>query len=104
MRGVHKHFPALQGRTPAFTRAGVPMGCNPYAWQGCSLGLEPSGARFVDHTHWLRPRTPIKGLWLTGQDSFSPGFAGSMLGSRVTYTAMTGNWPFLLRKTVGVFP
>lgn len=104
MRGVHKHFPALQGRTPAYTRAGVPMGCNPYAWQGCSLGLEPSGARFVDHTHWLRPRTPIKGLWLTGQDSFSPGFAGSMLGSRVTYTAMTGNWPFLLRKTVGVFP
>ena len=103
-RAVHKHFPALAGKTPAFKRTGVPMGCNPYAWQGCSLGLEPSKERFVDHTHWLRPRTAVDGLWLTGQDGFSPGFAGSMLGSRVTYTAMTGNWPFLLRKSVGSFP
>lgn len=103
-RAVHRHFPVLQGRTPSYKRVGVPMGCNPYAWQGCSLGLEPSGARFVEHTYWLRPRTAVKGLWLTGQDGFSAGFAGSMLGSRVTYAALTGNWPFMLRKTIGRFP
>lgn len=103
-RAVYRHFPELKDRTPAYKRVGVPMGCNPYAWQGCSLGLEPSGARFVEHTHWLRPRTEVEGLWLTGQDGFSAGFAGSMLGSRVTYSALTGNWPFLLRKTIGSFP
>ncbi|GMV43114.1 MAG: hypothetical protein AMXMBFR64_48300 [Myxococcales bacterium] len=103
-RAVYRHFPMLKDRTPAFKRTGVPMGCNPYAWQGCSLGLEPSGPRFVEHTHWLRPRTAVKGLWLTGQDGFSAGFAGSMLGSRVTYTALTGNWPFLLKKSISSFP
>jgi phytoene dehydrogenase-like protein len=72
------------------------MGCNPRAWKGSSLGLEPSADRFVKHTHWMRPRTTIDGLWLTGQDAFSAGFAGAMLSSRVTYAAMTGNWVSLL--------
>lgn len=93
-----KHMPILAGKTPVFRQVGVPMGCNPRAWNGSSLGLEPSGKRFVDDTHWLRPQTPIKGLWLTGQDPFSAGFAGSMLSSRVTYAAMTGNWLFMLKK------
>jgi all-trans-retinol 13,14-reductase len=92
MNIVHRHAPQLKGKTPKVKRSGIPMGCNPRAWQGCSLGLEPSGARFVKHTHWLRPRTTIKGLWLTGQDAFSAGFCGAMLSSRITYAAMTGNW------------
>jgi len=93
---VHRHMPQLVGKTPAFSLSGVPMGCNPRAWHGCSLGLEPSGDRFVKHTHWLRPQTKIAGLYLTGQDSFSAGFAGSMASARLTYSAMTGNWPFML--------
>jgi phytoene dehydrogenase-like protein len=101
---VYRFFPELRDKTPAYSRVGVPMGCNPYAWEHCSLGLEPSGPRFTDHNHWLRPRTAVKGLWLTGCDSFSAGFAGSMFSSRVTYAAMTGNWPFLARKGVGTFP
>ena len=92
-----RHMPELAGKTPKLSLSGVPMGCNPRAWHGCSLGLEPSADRFVKHTHWLRPRTSIKGLWMTGQDAFSPGFCGSMLSSRVTYAAMTGNWLSLLR-------
>ena len=95
-RIAHRHMPALVGKTPKLVRAGIPMGCNPRAWHGSSLGLEPSGARFVEHTHWLRPKTSIAGLWLTGQDSFSAGFCGSMLSSHVTYAAMTGNWFSLL--------
>ena len=89
---VHRHMPELRGRTPTVVRAGLPMGCNPRAWSGCSLGLEPSGDRFVRHTHWLRPKTTIDGLWLTGQDSFSAGFAGAMMSSFLTYSAMTSDW------------
>ncbi len=70
------------------------MGCNPRAWHGCSLGLEPSADRFIKHTHWLRPETPIRNLFLTGQDSFSAGFAGSMFSARLTYSAITGDWFF----------
>ena len=93
---AHRHMPALVGKTPAVMRSGLPMGCNPRAWHGCSLGLEPSGERFVKHTHWLRPKTSIEGLWLTGQDAFSAGFAGSMVASRLTYSAITGDWLFML--------
>ncbi len=89
---VHRHMPQLRGKTPKVIRAGLPMGCNLRAWGGCSLGLEPSGDRFVRHTHWLRPQTTIKNLWLTGQDSFSAGFAGAMMSSFLTYSAMTGDW------------
>lgn len=96
MRIVHRHMPQLRGKTPKLKRSGIPMGCNPRAWKGCSLGLEPSGPRFVDHTHWLRHRTRIQGLWLSGQDPFSAGFAGSMASARMCYAAMTGNWLFML--------
>jgi phytoene dehydrogenase-like protein len=95
MKIVHRHMPQLKGKTPKLVRSGIPMGCNPRAWHGCSLGLDPSGPRFVEHTHWLRPRTKIDGLWMTGQDVFSAGFAGAMLSSRVTYSAMTGNYLFM---------
>ena len=96
MKIAHRHMPALVGKTPKMIRSGIPMGCNPRAWHGCSLGLEPSGERFVKHTHWLRPKTSIEGLWMTGQDAFSAGFAGSMIASRLTYSAMTGDWLFML--------
>ncbi len=76
------------------------MGCNPWAWEGCSLGLEPSKDRFMKYTHVLRPQTAVKNLYLTGQDAFSMGFAGSMVAAKFTYTAITGNWPFMLKKNL----
>jgi all-trans-retinol 13,14-reductase len=96
MKIVLRHMPQLKGKTPAYVRSGVPMGCNPRAWHGCSLGLEPSGDRFVKHSHWLRHQTRVNGLWLTGQDAFSPGFAGSMASARLCYSAMTGDWLYML--------
>lgn len=96
MKIVHRYMPQLKGKTPAYVRAGVPMGCNPRAWHGCSLGLEPSGDRFVKHSHWLRHKTRIPGLYLTGQDAFSPGFAGSMASARLCYSAMYNDWLYML--------
>lgn len=96
---AHRHMPMLKGKTPKLVRSGLPMGCNVRAWHGCSLGLEPSGDRFVKHTHWLRPKTTISNLWLTGQDAFSAGFAGSMVASRLTYSAITNDWLFMLKTS-----
>lgn len=96
MRIVERHMPQVKGKTPKYVRAGVPMGCNPRAWHGCSLGLEPSGERFVRHSHWLRHKTRLPGLYLTGQDAFSPGFAGSMASARLCYSAITNDWLYML--------
>ena len=96
MKLVERHVPQVKGKTPALIRTGVPMGCNPRAWGGCSLGIEPSADHFTRDTHWLRPKTPIDGLWLTGQDSFSAGVSGAMASGLLTYSALTGDWLFML--------
>lgn len=96
MKLVHRHMPMLKGKKPVSVHVGVPVGCNPRAWGGCSLGIEPSGEHFTRDTHWLRPKTPIEGLWLTGQDSFSAGVCGAMVSGSLTYTAITGDWLFML--------
>ena len=96
MKLVHRHMPQVIGKTPAYMRTGVPMGCNPRAWGGCSLGIEPSADHFTRDTHWLRPQTPIDGLWLTGQDSFSAGVSGAMASGSLTYAALTNDWLFML--------
>lgn len=100
LRIVHRYMPQLKDKKPKLLKAGVPMGCSVGAWHGCSLGLEPSGDRFVKHTHWLKPRTRVENLWLTGQDAFSAGFCGSMVGGRLTYAAMTGDWSFMFKQFV----
>lgn len=93
---VHRHMPMLKGKTPKTVKVGVPVGCNPRAWGGCSLGIEPSGDHFTRDTHWLRPKTAVEGLWLTGQDSFSAGVCGAMVSGSLTYAAITGDWLFML--------
>lgn len=93
---VLRELPELRGRSPRVCKLSIPVGCNPRAWQGCSYGIEGSGERFVEHTHWLRCHTDIPGLWLTGQDAFAPGFAGAIVGGRACYSAMTGDLLFML--------
>ena len=40
--------------------------------------------------HWLGPRTPIDGLWMTGQDTLTCGVTGAMMSGMLTVTAMVG--------------
>lgn len=96
MRIAQKNLPAIRGKTPKVNVIGIPVGCNPRSWGGCSYGLEGSGERFVHHTHWLRHRTKIPGLYLSGQDPFAPGFAGALVSSRVAYSVVTGDLLFML--------
>ncbi|MCC6808809.1 MAG: NAD(P)/FAD-dependent oxidoreductase [Deltaproteobacteria bacterium] len=93
---IARYAPAIRGKTPALVRAGAPMGCNPRAWNAGSYGVELAPERFFAQTHWLRPRTPIKGLFLTGQDAFLPGICGSLLAARFTYAAAASDPLFLL--------
>jgi all-trans-retinol 13,14-reductase len=39
---------------------------------------------------WLRPRTQVPGLWLTGQDIMSCGVSGAMMGGLAAATAIVG--------------
>jgi phytoene dehydrogenase-like protein len=39
---------------------------------------------------WLRPRTRIPGLWLTGQDTLSCGVTGAMMGGMASAIAIAG--------------
>ena len=39
---------------------------------------------------WLRPRTPLAGLWLTGQDIVSCGIGGAMIGGLASALAVVG--------------
>ncbi len=100
LRIVHRHMPQLRDKKPAFEKVGVPMGCNVRAWGGCSLGLNATMDRFNKHTHWLRPITKIKQLFLVGQDAFSAGFCGSMFSARLTYTAITNDFWFSMKKNI----
>lgn len=101
---AHQRVPALRGKTPRVERFRAPIGCNPMAWRGCSYGLEISGDRFLSHTHWLRAKTTIDGLYLTGQDSFLPGFAGALMSSQFCYAQMFGDLLAPLEKPKVVRP
>jgi len=51
-------------------------------------GIDHTPARF--RQRFLKPRTPIKGLYLTGQDIVTAGVGGAIFSGLITATAMTG--------------
>jgi len=58
-------------------------------WQRGELyGLDHDPARL--RQRWLRPRTELPGLWLTGQDIMSCGVSGAMMGGLAAATAVAG--------------
>jgi all-trans-retinol 13,14-reductase len=56
--------------------------------RGEIYGLDHSPQRF--RQRWLRPKTTIPGLWLTGQDIVTDGIAGAMMSGILTAAAITG--------------
>ena len=49
-------------------------------------GLEHTPSRF--RQRWLRPETPIKGLFLTGQDITTVGLTGALFSGLLTCSAI----------------
>ena len=58
----------------------------PGAWRGASYGLEATPRRFLSRA--LGVRTPVKGLYLAGQDAASTGVTGAMMGGVLAAAAI----------------
>ncbi|MGF2735637.1 phytoene desaturase family protein [Marinobacter sp. DUT-1] len=56
--------------------------------RGELYGLDHNPERFEQD--WLRPKTPIPGLYLTGQDILTCGVVGAMIGGLITTLAIRG--------------
>ena len=52
---------------------------------GSIYGIEPTPARFANP--WLKPRSPIPGLYFAGSDVASVGVVGAMMGGALAAVA-----------------
>ncbi|MGA4944398.1 phytoene desaturase family protein [Streptomyces cinereoruber] len=83
---LHRRLPRTRGRV-AYHELGTPLTAEHFTrWPGGSLyGLAKDVAAFGDGhrpglADWLRPRTEIHGLYLSGQDCLAGGFLGAVTG------------------------
>ncbi len=84
---LYKHAPSTRGKveiaelsTPLTTRN---FAAHPH---GEIYGLQHTPERWKQR--WLRPRTPLKGLYLTGADVVSAGLMGATMGGMVCSSAV----------------
>jgi len=84
---LYKHAPATRGKVD-IAELSTPLTTTNFAAHpdGAIYGLAHSPARYQQR--WLRPRTPIKGLYLTGADVVSAGLMGGMMGGFVCASAV----------------
>jgi all-trans-retinol 13,14-reductase len=86
---VYKHVPQVRGKVDYYELS-TPLSTahfNNYA-QGQVYGLDHSPERFAQS--WVKPSTPIKGLYLTGQDILFCGVASAMMTGVMTATSVLG--------------
>ena len=75
-------YPHLEDKLE-YLEVGTPLSFQHYleSYRGAAYGLDHTVYRFDPYVQTeLRPETPVSGLYLTGQDLFSDGFAGAMFG------------------------
>ena len=91
-----RHFPAI---APLITyyEVSTPLSMKHYVSreQGSSYGLETTPKRFLSRS--LGIKTPIKRLYLAGQDVVTPGITGAMMGgilaaAAIDYRIFRHNW------------
>ena len=86
---VYDRLPQVRGRID-YWEVSTPLSMQWFCgWQRGELyGLDHDPARL--RQRWLRPRTEVPGLWLTGQDIMSCGVSGAMMGGLAAATAVAG--------------
>ncbi|UDL05311.1 phytoene desaturase family protein [Marinobacter sp. CA1] len=89
MQVLYDKLPQLQGRVD-YVETSTPLST---AWfcrygRGEIYGLDHTPERFDQS--WLRPKTAIDGLYLTGQDILTCGVVGAMIGGLVTTLSIQG--------------
>ncbi|MEE4216151.1 MAG: NAD(P)/FAD-dependent oxidoreductase [Xanthomonadales bacterium] len=98
LKALYKKMPQLEGKVDYYelsTSLSTDYFCR-YS-KGEIYGLDHDPQRFEQD--WLKPKTEIPGLYLTGQDILSCGVVGAMIGGLLTASQLGGlkGW-MLLRK------
>jgi phytoene dehydrogenase-like protein len=86
---LERHVPAVRGRIE-HCELSTPLSTRHFAnyRSGEIYGLNASPARF--ESRWLQPRTPIRNLFLTGQDAAMAGVTGALAGGVLAASAILG--------------
>jgi len=86
---LYDKVPQVRGRID-YWEVSTPLSMQWFCgWQRGELyGLDHDPARM--RARWLRPRTKVPGLWLTGQDIMSCGVSGAMMGGLACAMAVAG--------------
>jgi len=86
---VYAHVPQARGRV-AYHELSTPLSTATFTGyqQGEIYGIEHSPHRF-DQT-WIKPRTPVRGLYLTGQDVLFCGVGSALMSGVLTAASVLG--------------
>ena len=84
---LYKYVPQVRGKIDVYELS-TPLTTRHFANQphGEIYGIDHTPSRF--RQRWLRPQTPIPGLFLTGQDIASCGVAARLIGGVLTASAI----------------
>lgn len=84
---LYKHVPQVEGKID-FMELSTPLSTKHFSRykQGEIYGLTHTPARFRQDI--LKPQSPIKGLYLSGQDVVTVGFGGAMMGGVLAAAAI----------------
>ena len=85
---LYKQLPQVKGKINCYELS-TPLTTQHFVnyEKGEIYGLDHTPSRF--RQEFLQPRTPIKNLYLTGQDIVSAGVGGAMFSGFITATAIT---------------
>ena len=86
---LYDKVPQVRGRID-YWEVSTPLSMQWFCgWERGELyGLDHDPSRLQQR--WLRPRTRVPGLWLTGQDIMSCGVSGAMMGGLAAATSIAG--------------
>ena len=90
LEALYQQLPQLRGAL-AYAELSTPLSTRWFqqASHGEIYGLDHDVQPF--RQEWLHPITPVKGLYLTGQDVVSAGVGGALMGGFLTTSAMLGS-------------
>jgi all-trans-retinol 13,14-reductase len=89
LEALYTQMPQLRGKLD-YCELSTPLSTQWFQMndRGEIYGLDHDLQRFEQK--WLHPVTPVKGLYLTGQDVVTAGVGGALLGGVMTTAAMMG--------------
>ena len=89
LEALYKQMPQLRGKID-YSEVSTPLSTSHFCRyeQGQAYGLAHNKQRFKQD--WLKPKTSLSGLYLTGQDVVSCGVVGALMAGMVTAMSVVG--------------